>query len=117
MNTKRLIFSFMMLAVALTAMAQRRGGDYAKMMEEVKKNYTKQEVMIPMRDGVKLHTSIYTPTDSTERHPILMLRTAYQVSRRFLWRLLSGYRRNYCQQYSRTTDMSKHDFLLLLPQR
>lgn len=78
MNTKRLIFSFMMAAVAMVAMAQRAGGaNYAKMMEEVKKNYTKQEVMIPMRDGVKLHTSIYTPTDSTERHPILMLRTAY----------------------------------------
>ena len=27
------------------------------------KNYTKQEVLIPMRDGVKLFTAIYAPKD------------------------------------------------------
>ncbi|MFZ1529204.1 MAG: CocE/NonD family hydrolase [Ferruginibacter sp.] len=40
-------------------------------------NYTKKEVMIPMRDGIKLFTSIYLPKDKTEKHPILMTRTPY----------------------------------------
>ncbi len=40
-------------------------------------NYTKKEVMIPMRDGIKLFTSIYIPKDVTEQHPILMKRTPY----------------------------------------
>ncbi|MGZ3943865.1 MAG: CocE/NonD family hydrolase [Mucilaginibacter sp.] len=40
-------------------------------------NYTKKEVTIPMRDGVKLFTSIYLPKDRSEKHPILMERTPY----------------------------------------
>ena len=30
-------------------------------------NYTKQEVMIPMRDGIKLFTSIYIPKDQASQ--------------------------------------------------
>ncbi len=40
-------------------------------------HYTKREVMIPMRDGVRLFTSIYVPRDTTRRHPILLTRTPY----------------------------------------
>lgn len=43
-------------------------------------NYTKQEVYIPMRDGVKLFTAIYTPKDASEKHPILINRTPYTSS-------------------------------------
>lgn len=39
--------------------------------------YTKQEVQIPMRDGVRLFTAIYAPRDTTQRHPIVMTRTPY----------------------------------------
>jgi putative CocE/NonD family hydrolase len=39
--------------------------------------YTKREVMIPMRDGVSLHTTIYAPRDTATLHPILMTRTPY----------------------------------------
>jgi predicted acyl esterase len=42
-------------------------------------NYTKMEKMIPMRDGVKLFTSIYVPKDASEKHPILMKRTPYSA--------------------------------------
>src|SRR6195952_839483 len=42
-----------------------------------RQNFYKMEVRIPMRDGVKLFTSIYLPKDSTERHPILLQRTPY----------------------------------------
>lgn len=40
-------------------------------------NYTKKELYITMRDGTTLFTSIYTPKDATEKHPILMTRTPY----------------------------------------
>lgn len=43
-------------------------------------NYIKKEVTIPMRDGVKLFTSIYIPKDNTEKHPILITRTPYSCA-------------------------------------
>ena len=33
-------------------------------------NYTKKELLVPMRDGVKLFTSIYIPKDQSEKHPL-----------------------------------------------
>ncbi len=35
------------------------------------------EVLVPMRDGVRLYTQIYTPTPAAEKLPILFLRTPY----------------------------------------
>jgi putative CocE/NonD family hydrolase len=43
----------------------------------VKANYTKYEHMIPMRDGVRLFTSVYVPKDTSQEYPILMVRTPY----------------------------------------
>jgi putative CocE/NonD family hydrolase len=43
-------------------------------------NYTKKEVYIPMRDGVKLFTSFYIPKDKSEKHPFLMGRTPYSCA-------------------------------------
>jgi len=45
----------------------------------VLKNYTKQELMIPMRDGVKLGTQIYIPRDDSQQYPILYKRDWYSV--------------------------------------
>lgn len=42
-------------------------------------NYDKREVYIPMRDGKKLFTAIYTPKDSIEAYPMIMYRTPYSV--------------------------------------
>ena len=41
--------------------------------------FTRTEVMIPMRDGVRLHTFTFThvPTQNNEKLPILFLRTPY----------------------------------------
>ena len=44
------------------------------------KHYTKQEQYITMRDGVRLFTSIYTPDDNSEDHPILLTRTPYSCA-------------------------------------
>ena len=43
-------------------------------------NYTKKEVNIVMRDGVKLHTTIYTPKDLRQTYPILLQRTPYSAA-------------------------------------
>ena len=45
-----------------------------------KENYTKKEVYIPMRDGVKLFTSFYIPKDKNEKHPFLITRTPYSCA-------------------------------------
>src|SRR5579863_6988284 len=42
--------------------------------------YNRQEVMIPMRDGVKLHTVIFTPKNQSEKLPFLITRTPYGVN-------------------------------------
>jgi len=41
--------------------------------------YSREEVMVPMRDGVRLHAVILRPTDTTQPLPFLMQRTPYGV--------------------------------------
>ncbi len=43
-------------------------------------HYEKREVLIPMRDGTRLFTAIYTPRDTTKKYPILIKRTPYSCS-------------------------------------
>jgi putative CocE/NonD family hydrolase len=43
----------------------------------VKDRYTKMEYQIPMRDGVKLFTVVYAPKDTSQKYPIMMMRTPY----------------------------------------
>jgi len=57
---------FLLLAFALVAHAQVKPSDY-----------TRAEAMIPMRDGVRLYTTIDAPKTSTQPLPILLLRTPY----------------------------------------
>ncbi|QLE03015.1 CocE/NonD family hydrolase [Galbibacter sp. BG1] len=44
---------------------------------DVKNHYTKQEVSIEMRDGIKMHTTIYSPKDTSREYPIIIQRTPY----------------------------------------
>lgn len=44
---------------------------------DLKARYEKREAQIPMRDGVKLHVSIYSPRDRTQKYPIMLNRTPY----------------------------------------
>lgn len=48
----------------------------------VKDNFTKKEFYIPMRDGVKLFTSVYIPKDisNKNKYPFLMQRTCYSIA-------------------------------------
>lgn len=48
--------------------------------ELIRKNYTKREYRVPMRDGVRLFTAVYTPKDTAQHYPLLMRRTPYGCS-------------------------------------
>ncbi|MGE5314832.1 MAG: CocE/NonD family hydrolase, partial [Acidobacteriota bacterium] len=73
MNTLRPLFFGLCLFVLLQAplVSQER--------YDVAEHYVKREVMITMRDGVKLFTSVYTPIDTAKDYPILLSRTPYGV--------------------------------------
>src|SRR6187401_30946 len=67
----------------------------------VRENYTKKEIYIPMRDGVKLFTAVYTTKDISEKHPILMNRTPYSCApygTDFSGRLLLSHWKYYCRE-------------------
>ncbi|MEW6235815.1 MAG: CocE/NonD family hydrolase [Candidatus Omnitrophota bacterium] len=46
----------------------------------IRSHYAKFEYQIPMRDGVKLFTAVYTPNDRSQKYPILICRTPYSVN-------------------------------------
>lgn len=66
---KRSFFWLLLLFQTVAACAQ-----------PVEQTYTKIERMIPMRDGIKLFTSIYIPNDSSTGYPFLIMRTPYSVA-------------------------------------
>ena len=45
----------------------------------LKDHYVKRDYMVPMRDGVKLFTIVYTPRDTTRSYPIMLFRTPYSI--------------------------------------
>ncbi|HVS96816.1 MAG TPA: CocE/NonD family hydrolase [Puia sp.] len=65
----------LLLPAACTAQDRRPTSQVAF----VKDNFDKREVDIPMRDGKRLHTVIYSPKDHTGRYPFLMERTPYSA--------------------------------------
>jgi putative CocE/NonD family hydrolase len=50
-----------------------------KTLAPISERYTKQVTMIPMRDGVKLFTIVYSPKDASKSYPMLMMRTPYSI--------------------------------------
>jgi hypothetical protein len=72
----KLHFIFLLLIANHTGFTQNINQDSAWF----RNNYYKIEKAIPMRDGIKLFTSIYVPRDSSEKHPILMQRTPYSCA-------------------------------------
>ncbi len=67
--------------LAATACAQTRT-DTDTGEQFVRANYVKHEYEIPMRDGVKLFTIVYTPRDASpdRTYPMVMQRTCYSVA-------------------------------------
>jgi putative CocE/NonD family hydrolase len=78
---KKIIPLFSLLYFSLTATSQTNPIAVGSQDSAwIRDNYTKKEVSITMRDGIKLFTAIYIPKDATEKHPILMTRTPYSCS-------------------------------------
>lgn len=71
MNThtvRKAVFLLVFLASAISGIAQQPDAPF-----------TRTEAMVPMRDGVRLYTQIYVPTKSTDKLPMLLLRTPYGI--------------------------------------
>ncbi len=70
------------LIIFISSIIILSGCDPKKTTQKVKDNYVKdhydkKEVNISMRDGIKLHTTIYSPKDKSKEYPILIKRTPY----------------------------------------
>jgi putative CocE/NonD family hydrolase len=64
---------------SVCALAQPNPEIARKQLEYTRAHYTKYDYRIPMRDGIKLFTSVYVPKDKSQSYPILMQRTPYTV--------------------------------------
>lgn len=70
MNLHKIVVIFLLSCI---------GKSEAQKIYSIKEHYTKQEVYITMRDGVKLFTAIYSPCDTSISYPILMVKTPYGI--------------------------------------
>ncbi|MGH9667153.1 MAG: CocE/NonD family hydrolase, partial [Bryobacteraceae bacterium] len=75
----RVFLSLVAVAVLAAQPASKRE-EARKSLAYIKAHYTKYEFRIPMRDGKRLFTAVYTPKDDSQRYPILMTRTPYSVA-------------------------------------
>ncbi len=70
-----IILSLIMLCISVSAQTSNPQDS-----AWIRDHYIKKEIYVPMRDGVKLFTSVYLPKDNSEPHPILMNRTPYSCA-------------------------------------
>lgn len=77
----RLLISYLILSLTIFSCVSEK--KEAQQDENNNKNfvenYTKKEIYIEMRDGVKLFTTIYTPKDTSKTYPVLLKRTPYSA--------------------------------------
>jgi len=64
--TKLLFFSVLTFLSTHKVQAQETSKNF------LTENYTKKEVKIEMRDGIKLHATIYAPKDTSKKYPNLI---------------------------------------------
>ena len=72
---KNIFFIFVVLNLPFASEAQVIDATY------IANNYDYAEHFIPMRDGARLFTIVYTPKDKSKKYPFLMNRTCYNASR------------------------------------
>lgn len=74
----------LLLLLIVCSVAVRAQAELTQQQQEladyIKNNYTKREVAIPMRDGIKLFTAIYEPKDTSQKYPLMLTRTPYSVA-------------------------------------
>lgn len=71
----RLLIWMFGISFSLNVLAQTSADSY-----NPQDQYEKYEYQIPMRDGVKLYTSVFVPKDRSQNYPFLMKRTPYSCS-------------------------------------
>jgi putative CocE/NonD family hydrolase len=77
---KKILLILCLSACVAGTYAQRRGaGQPSATAIYVKEHYTKTQTYIPMRDGVRLFCTVYSPKDQSQKYPIIMTRTPYSV--------------------------------------
>ena len=70
-----------LVAILMAVPMWGQDADVAKAQAEyTKSHYTKFEYKIPMRDGVKLFTTVYVPKDESRKWPVMLQRTPYSVA-------------------------------------
>ena len=79
MRRRQFVYVLGVLAVGV-ALAVGSIGVTGQGLDEIRATYTKYEYNVPMRDGVKLFTSVYVPKDRSHTYPILLNRTPYSVA-------------------------------------
>ncbi len=75
-----LTLALLAAALALLVTAPQSGQTSGQNKPDLGQIFDKRDVMVPMRDGVRLHTEIYTPKNSTEPLPFIFERTPYGLS-------------------------------------
>ncbi len=73
---KSLKITVLIVLTAFSAYAQNATDDSLFIRE----NYDKAEYQIPMRDGIKLYTIVYTPKDKSVKYPMMLNRTCYSIA-------------------------------------
>lgn len=71
------LFNLLVLLLLLSCDGTAPTSNSNEELYDWQSNYTKTERYITMRDGVRLFTTIYSPTDTTQEYPILLKRTPY----------------------------------------
>jgi len=81
--TPRLLRASVLLLLLLgwggPALPAQKARPRAEAQTNLRERYTKREVLIPMRDGVRLFTVIYSPKAQGRSHPFLLQRTPYGI--------------------------------------
>lgn len=76
----KFLFLSVLIFVSSIGVFSQTPQQQTELAKYIQENYTKREVMIPMRDGIKLFTAIYEPKDKSQKYPIMFDRTPYTVS-------------------------------------
>jgi hypothetical protein len=74
-SNSTLIFILLIIVFSITNVSCSRKRDY-----KIEDYYIKHQYYIPMRDGVKLFTAVYSPIDRSVKYPIMLLRTPYSIA-------------------------------------
>ena len=79
---KQILCSFFVVALLISFSSCGKSDKVSEQPKDtfVADNYDLTQVDITMRDGVKLHTNIFSPKDKGQKYPILLQRTPYNAS-------------------------------------